>query len=120
MPNCVVTRLKRTYVTPKATSSSTVGTYQVADLPHSSRRGRVYHHALLRRTCVPDDFAAESFTLRPAIYGRHTELFIAITMYNEDEVLFCRTFHGVMKNIAHLCSRNKSRTWVRTGGKRWS
>ena len=69
-------------------------------------------------TCDPDDFAAESFTLRPAIYGRHTELFIAITMYNEDEVLFCRTFHGVMKNIAHLCSRNKSRTWGKDGWKK--
>ncbi|CDS02058.1 hypothetical protein [Sporisorium scitamineum] len=69
-------------------------------------------------TCDPDDFAAESFTLRPALYGRHTELFIAITMYNEDEVLFCRTFHGVMKNIAHLCSRNKSRTWGKEGWKK--
>ncbi|PWZ02542.1 hypothetical protein BCV70DRAFT_196781 [Testicularia cyperi] len=69
-------------------------------------------------TCDPDDFGAESFTLRPAIYGRHTELFIAITMYNEDEVLFCRTFHGVMKNIAHLCSRNKSRTWGTNGWKK--
>nr|ANG56502.1 chitin synthase class I [Ustilago esculenta] len=69
-------------------------------------------------TCDPDDFAAESFTLRPAIYGRHTELFIAITMYNEDEVLFCRTFHGVMKNIAHLCSRTKSRTWGKEGWKK--
>lgn len=69
-------------------------------------------------TCDPDDFAAEAFTLRPAIYGRHTELFIAITMYNEDEVLFCRTFHGVMKNIAHLCSRNKSRTWGKEGWKK--
>ena len=69
-------------------------------------------------TCDPDDFAAESFTLRPALYGRHTELFIAITMYNEDEVLFCRTFHGVMKNIAHLCSRNKSRTWGKDGWKK--
>ncbi|EST10086.1 Chitin synthase N-terminal [Kalmanozyma brasiliensis GHG001] len=69
-------------------------------------------------TCDPDQFAAESFTLRPALYGRHTELFIAITMYNEDEVLFCRTFHGVMKNIAHLCSRNKSRTWGKDGWKK--
>lgn len=69
-------------------------------------------------TCDPDDFASESFTLRPALYGRHTELFIAITMYNEDEVLFCRTFHGVMKNIAHLCSRNKSRTWGKDGWKK--
>ncbi|TKY90705.1 hypothetical protein EX895_000703 [Sporisorium graminicola] len=69
-------------------------------------------------TCDPDDFVAESFTLRPALYARHTELFIAITMYNEDEVLFCRTFHGVMKNIAHLCSRNKSRTWGKEGWKK--
>lgn len=27
---------------------------------------------------------------------RRTELFIVMTMYNEDEVLFCRTMHGVM------------------------
>lgn len=27
---------------------------------------------------------------------RRTELFIVLTMYNEDEVLFCRTMHGVM------------------------
>lgn len=39
-------------------------------------------------------------------------------MYNEDEVLFCRTLHGVMKNIAHLCSRNKSRTWGPDGWKK--
>nr|CAA61027.1 Chitin synthetase I [Ustilago maydis]prf//2208421A chitin synthase [Ustilago maydis] len=68
-------------------------------------------------TCDPTDLE-RSFTLRPALYGRHTELFIAITMYNEDEVLFCRTFHGVMKNIAHLCSRNKSRTWGKDGWKK--
>ncbi|KAL1684650.1 hypothetical protein GGG16DRAFT_119606 [Schizophyllum commune] len=28
--------------------------------------------------------------------ARQTELFIVITMYNEDEVLFCRTLYGVM------------------------
>ncbi|KAI6166193.1 chitin synthase-domain-containing protein [Pisolithus thermaeus] len=43
--------------------------------------------------------------------GRTTELFIVITMYNEDEVLFCRTMYGVMRNIAHLCSRKHSQTW---------
>ncbi|KAI6040337.1 glycosyltransferase family 2 protein [Pisolithus marmoratus] len=43
--------------------------------------------------------------------GRTTELFIVITMYNEDEILFCRTMYGVMRNIAHLCSRKHSQTW---------
>lgn len=29
----------------------------------------------------------------------------------EDEVLFTRTMHGVMKNIRHLTTRDRSRTW---------
>lgn len=29
----------------------------------------------------------------------------------EDEVLFCRTLYGVMRNIAHLGSRKNSQTW---------
>lgn len=29
----------------------------------------------------------------------------------EDEVLFARTMHGVMKNIRHLTTRDRSRTW---------
>ncbi|KAH7339466.1 chitin synthase-domain-containing protein [Rhizoctonia solani] len=62
-------------------------------------------------TCDPDDFEANQFSLRQNLYGRSTELFIAITMYNEDEVLFCRTLYGVMKNISHLCSRRASMTW---------
>lgn len=36
----------------------------------------------------------------------------------EDEVLFCRTMHGVMKNIAHLCSRTRSRVWDTDGWKK--
>lgn len=62
-------------------------------------------------TCDPDEFEANHFALRQNLYGRSTELFIAITMYNEDEVLFCRTLYGVMKNISHLCSRRASMTW---------
>jgi chitin synthase len=42
---------------------------------------------------------------------RSTELFIVVTMYNEDDVLFCRTLHGIMQNISHLCTRKNSRTW---------
>lgn len=62
-------------------------------------------------TCDPDDFEKNGFFLRQNESGRTTELFIVITMYNEDEVLFCRTMYGVMQNIAHLCSRKNSRTW---------
>ncbi|MCO5598531.1 hypothetical protein L7F22_052628 [Adiantum nelumboides] len=69
-------------------------------------------------TCDPNDYSTSNFNLRPAIFNRHTEIFIAITLYNEDEVLFTRTLHGVMKNIAHLCSRNKSRTWGPEGWKK--
>lgn len=69
-------------------------------------------------TCDADDFAMSNFNLRPALLNRHTEIFIAITLYNEDEVLFTRTLHGIMKNIAHLCSRHKSRTWGPEGWKK--
>lgn len=82
-------------------------------------------------TCDPDDFEKEKFFLRQNENGRTTELFVVITMYNvrlacqvvalssmltgscvqEDEILFCRTMYGVMRNIAHLCSRKNSQTW---------
>ena len=32
-------------------------------------------------------------------------------MYNEDEKLFVRTMTSVIKNIQHLQSRSKSKTW---------
>lgn len=39
-------------------------------------------------------------------------------MYNEDEELFARTMHGVMKNVAHLCKRDRSKTWGKDGWKK--
>jgi len=42
-------------------------------------------------------------------------MFIVITLYNEDEVSFARTMHGVMKNIAYLCSRARSKVWGKEG-----
>jgi chitin synthase len=59
----------------------------------------------------PDDFERNNFFLRQNTYQRTTELFIVVTMFNEDDILFCRTLHGVMQNISHLCSRKNSRTW---------
>lgn len=68
-------------------------------------------------TCDPDDFCLRGYKLRQNIgnTSRDTELFICVTMYNEDEIDFTRTMHGVMKNIAHFCSRTKSRTWGKDG-----
>ncbi|KAF8988801.1 Chitin synthase, class 1 [Haplosporangium bisporale] len=69
-------------------------------------------------TCDPNDFAAQNYTLRPKMLNRETELFIVMTMYNEDEILFCRTMHGVMKNISHLCARDRSKMWGAEGWKK--
>ncbi|KAK3624397.1 Chitin synthase, class 2 [Elasticomyces elasticus] len=68
-------------------------------------------------TCDPDDFVDRGYKLRQNIgfTSRETELLICITMYNENEIDFTRTMHGVMKNIAHFCSRAKSRTWGKDG-----
>ncbi|ORZ01326.1 chitin synthase 1 [Syncephalastrum racemosum] len=67
----------------------------------------------MRYTAVTSDPAefANTYTLRQDLMDRNAELFICITMYNEDEVLLSRTLHGIMKNISHLCSRSRSRTW---------
>lgn len=87
-------------------------------------------------TCDPDDFEKKNFFLRQNEYDRRTEMFIVITMYNvscamnpdgytfdafakqEDEILFCRTLHGVMRNISHLCTRKNSQTWGRDAWKK--
>jgi chitin synthase len=64
-------------------------------------------------TCDPNDIKDDDFTLRQVHYDplRHTELFIDMTMYHEDEELFTRSMHGVIKNVAHLCKRDRSKTW---------
>ncbi len=69
-------------------------------------------------TCDPDDFSKRGFSLRSSIAEREIQLCICITMYNEDEKAFTRTMHAVMKNVAYLCSRNKSRVWGKDGWKK--
>ncbi|KAK2773559.1 Chitin synthase, class 2 [Onygenales sp. PD_12] len=68
-------------------------------------------------TCDPDDFTVKGYKLRQNIGStmRETELFICVTMYNENEIDFTRTMHGIMRNISHFCSRAKSRTWGKDG-----
>lgn len=68
-------------------------------------------------TCDPDDFTVQGYKLRQNIgtTARETELFVCVTMYNEDEINFTRTMHGIMRNVSHFCSRKKSRTWGKDG-----
>lgn len=68
-------------------------------------------------TCDPDDFTLQGYKLRQNIGStmRETELFICVTMYNESEIDFTRTMHGIMRNITHFCSRERSRTWGKDG-----
>ena len=57
-------------------------------------------------TCDPDDFMRSKYSLRPYLYGRQTELFIVMTMYNEDEVLFTRTMNAYVVPIGpRQCSQ---------------
>jgi chitin synthase len=69
-------------------------------------------------TCDPDDFMKSKYSLRPYLYGRKTEIFVVMTMYNEDEVLFCRTMNSVIKNVAYLCGRTRSKVWGSEGWKK--
>lgn len=69
-------------------------------------------------TSEPDDFVDAGFTLRAAKLNREIELCVCVTMYNENEVHLTRTLHAVMKNVAHLCSRNRSRIWGPDGWKK--
>ncbi|KAH8671532.1 glycosyltransferase family 2 protein [Xylariales sp. PMI_506] len=81
-------------------------------LPHGER-DEFTHMRYTAATCDPKDFYDENFTLRQRLFSkpRHTELFIVITMYNEDDILFARTMVGVLKNVEYMCSRKDSKTW---------
>jgi chitin synthase len=81
-------------------------------LPHGER-DEFTHMRYTAATCDPNDFYSENFTLRQKLFSkpRHTELFIVVTMYNEDDILFARTMIGVLKNIEYMCSRKESKTW---------
>ncbi|KAG6002949.1 Chitin synthase, class 3 [Claviceps maximensis] len=81
-------------------------------LPHGER-DEFTHMRYTAATCDPSNFKRENYALRQVLFGktRKTELFIVITMYNEDDVLFARTMIGVFKNIEYMCNRPNSKTW---------
>ncbi|EHA52383.1 Chitin synthase, class 3 [Pyricularia oryzae] len=87
--------------------------------PHGER-DEFTHMRYSAATCDPNDFYDEKFTLRQRLFSkpRETELFIVVTMYNEDEVLFARTMIGVFKNIEYMCKRPESKTWGKEAWKK--
>ncbi|KAI0097787.1 glycosyltransferase family 2 protein [Hypoxylon sp. NC0597] len=76
-------------------------------------RDEFTHMRYSAATCDPDNFYNENFKLRQQLFKnpRKTELFIVITMYNEDDILFARTMIGVLKNVEYMCSRKDSKMW---------
>ncbi|KAH8893355.1 glycosyltransferase family 2 protein [Thozetella sp. PMI_491] len=88
-------------------------------IPHGER-DEFTHMRYTAATCDPSDFYGENFTLRQKLFSksRQTELFIVITMYNEDEILFARTMIGVLKNVEYMCKRNESKTWGKDAWKK--
>lgn len=91
-------------------------------VPHAEppNRDEFTHMRYSAATCDPSTFFEDRFTLRQRLFAkpRHTELFIAITMYNEDDFLFSRTLIGVFKNIEYMCSRSNSKTWGKDSWKK--
>jgi len=85
----------------------------LSNLPEQERE--YTHMRYTAATCDPADFFDEKFTLRQQLYGkpRKTELFIVVTMYNEDDLLFARTMAGVWQNIEFMCKGKKN------GGGSW-
>lgn len=92
------------------------------EVPHaqSPERDEFTHMRYSAVTCDPADFRAEGFTLRPLLFGkpRKTELLIAVTMYNEDEVLLGKTIKAVMRNIEYLCHQKSSTVWGKDAWKK--
>ncbi|KAK4055626.1 hypothetical protein OIV83_000172 [Microbotryomycetes sp. JL201] len=88
--------------------------YRGDDLREESGKLRYFNSSCRPYTAVtddPDDFTRQGYRLRQVRKGRQTELFICMTMYNEDEHLFVKTMTAVIKNVQHLQNRKRSKTW---------
>jgi chitin synthase len=71
-------------------------------------------------TCDPEQFMAERFTLRQRLFAkpRPVELFIVVTMYNEEDELLARTLIGVFQNIELMNGKTNSKTWGKDSWKK--
>lgn len=83
---------------------SPVPTRLLEDLPADHRDNPEFNTLrYTAATCSPDDFGEQGYTVLAAERQRSIELLVCITMYNEDQHLFCRTLHGLMMNLKYLC-----------------
>ncbi|KAH8593415.1 chitin synthase [Bisporella sp. PMI_857] len=106
------TVLSADYDTPSAIKSAIQARYRY-------QGEELTHMRYTAATCDPDDFTVKNgYNLRPALYNRHTELFIGITYYNEDKSLFSRTLHNVMTNVRDIVNLKKTDFW-NIGGPAW-
>jgi chitin synthase len=104
------------YPVPSAIQNAVQAKYR-SDL--EGGREEFTHMRYTAATCDPNEFTLKNgYNLRPAMYGRPTELLIAITYYNEDKVLTARTLHGVMQNVRDIVNLKKSEFWNK-GGPAW-
>lgn len=91
-------------------------------VPHAQapERDEFTHMRYSAATCDPSQFYDKRFTLRQRLFAkpRHTELFIVITMYNEEDELLARTLIGVIKNVEYMNSRTSSKTWGKDAWKK--
>lgn len=91
-------------------------------VPHAQppERDEFTHMRYSAATCDPSEFYDKRFTLRQRLFAkpRQTELFIVVTMYNEEDELFARTMMGVIKNIEYMNSRTSSKTWGKEAWKK--
>lgn len=71
-------------------------------------------------TVEADEYFQEGYSLRFAEMNRECQIAICVTMYNEDKYSLARTIHSIMKNVAHLCSRQRSHVWGPDGWKKIS
>lgn len=96
------------YDVPSAVQSSVLPKYRDVE----SGSTEFSHLRYTAATCDPDDFTIKNgYDLRTHQYGRHTELLIAVTYYNEDKQLTARTLYGVMQNIRDICKMKRSAYW---------
>ena len=58
-------------------------------------------------TCDHNHFQNSGFTVpqRHNVPPRRTELFIMMTIYIDDEELFCHAVHGIIGHIVYLCRK---------------
>jgi chitin synthase len=91
---------------------------RVADMGKYSNGDEFTHMRYTAVTCDPDEFPSRGYNLRQQELVRSTEIFIVVTMYNEDDYLFCKSMQSLMKGIAYLCSRTRSKVWGEEGWKK--